>query len=83
MEGRNSGKNIFSSISSKGSSSSTEIKNDIRTGPRPNLFPSAVVLQEERPQTRKSVLGSRLGEGGFFNSAAVINKTCECDDKHF
>jgi hypothetical protein len=47
---------------------SLERKHDRKTVPRPKLFASARILQEQRPQPRKTVLGSSPGEDVFCSS---------------
>jgi hypothetical protein len=42
-----------------------ETKHDRRTSPRPKLFVLTRRLQKQRPQPRKTVLVSSLGEDGF------------------
>jgi hypothetical protein len=52
----------------KDGSCSSETKNYIRTAPRSELFASKRKLQNQRPEPRKAGLGSRSGDGGFYNS---------------
>jgi hypothetical protein len=47
---------------------SSETKHDRTTAPRPKLFVSASRLQEQRPQHRKTVMGSSPDEDDFYSS---------------
>jgi hypothetical protein len=65
-------KSVLGSSPSEDGLCRSETKHDKITGPRPNLFVSARILQEQRPQPRKSVLGLSPGEDGL----------CRSDTKH-
>jgi hypothetical protein len=50
---------------SKSVLNTTKTKHGTRTAPRPKLFVSVRRLQEQRPQPRKTVMGSSPSEDGF------------------
>jgi hypothetical protein len=50
--------------------------------PRLKLFVLSERLQEKRPQPRKSVLRSSLGEGGIFSLETKFDRSWEPDAEH-
>jgi hypothetical protein len=58
-------KSVLSSSPGEGSSCSLESKHDRITAPKQTLFVLAGMLQEQRPQSQKTILVSSLGEDGF------------------
>jgi hypothetical protein len=58
----------MSSILGEGSSCSSETKHDRRTAPRPKLFVSKRRLQKQRPQRRRTILGSSSDKDDFCSS---------------
>jgi hypothetical protein len=62
---------VLSSSPGEGGSCSSETKHDRRTAPKPKLFASKRRLQKERPQPRKTVLGSSASEDGSVSRKLI------------
>jgi hypothetical protein len=66
---------VLSSSQGNGGSCSSEHKHDRRTTPRPNMSVSTRRLQEQRPQSRKTVLDSSSDEDIFCTLETNNGKT--------